>query len=983
MREIKLKLKVTPKANPTKLNKLSKFAEHSENLMDFTIMKKCARLRYLLVGCLAILLVGPISGCATKAKKPEQAQVFGTRAIELPNGLRAFLVSDPAVHDRSALALSVGVGLTMDPPSQPGLAHYLEHMLLLGGSAKFPQPGSLMTFVESNAGIIGARTDQLTTSYYFEASNEQLPRSMAMFGDMLEVPLFNPEISQKELTNLDSEWRMLADDEGFNIAATQFINLNPGHPFSGNISVGNLQTLTDKPGSNLHDELHRFYKTYYSANVMTLAMESNLSLDDMEARIKKYFSGLKNRNINIPESSIAGLSGGALRRHIYYRALSNIHRLYIDFPLTFNKEQWDDKTSVYVGNLLLSDGDGALKDFLRTQGWANGVSVSANPRAFGSSGVLTINVQLSALGVNYENEVIAAVFKAIEQLKSGGITSAYYEEVKAQEARDVNARGIGLLGKVQLFSAQIPYVPAAHQLDSQTIFPPFSAKPIENLLASMTPSNAVIWHVGPQQQADTPIPYFKAHFRVAEITASEQANWLAMGRDMPVKLPSKNGVTTPQATALVQEKNQHPVLIRDTPQAQVWLANATTNVNDQGFIYLIWETSEGRRTAKEYVLGCLLHDIYDLADTKLHQQLMRNGQSAMYWRNADNNEMIKLQGASGSHKDVMPQLVKNFNALKFDEAMFVKVNSRFQEWVNDWDNMQSLERGLSVLEGEGPIPSVFPQQDLLAASRQMTVEELRAYHRQLLANHRLRVFAFGNYTRAETLAWVDAVTAHVKPTHAKHSAQPAVGINDITAGPGLIVKAGESQEFSLASKRGDSANVAAYIYPEFSPTVSAHFAVLATLLNPEFFAQLRTSRQLGYDVRALHYRLDRGNPVFVMGIQSGKVSPAILQEEILAFSQRFLPVLKNMPDESIEVVKNAIYAGREDLSNFSAETNRLLPDFVRDSQTFDGRNAELLALKAVTKESLVNVYRSVILGEPNVDAMPPAFKVRVVVNGRN
>ena len=90
-----------------------------------------------------------------------------------------------------------------------------------------------------------------------------------------------------------------------------------------------------------------------------------------------------------------------------------------------------------------------------------------------------------------------------------------------------------------------------------------------------------------------------------------------------------------------------------------------------------------------------------------------------------------------------------------------------------------------------------------------------------------------------------------------------------------------------------------------------------------------------------------------------------------------------MPDESIEVVKNAIYAGREDLSNFSAETNRLLPDFVRDSQTFDGRNAELLALKAVTKESLVNVYRSVILGEPNVDAMPPAFKVRVVVNGRN
>lgn len=49
------------------------------------------------------------------------------RVIELENGLRATLVSDPTT-DKSAAALSVGVGHFCDPIGAPGLAHYLEHV---------------------------------------------------------------------------------------------------------------------------------------------------------------------------------------------------------------------------------------------------------------------------------------------------------------------------------------------------------------------------------------------------------------------------------------------------------------------------------------------------------------------------------------------------------------------------------------------------------------------------------------------------------------------------------------------------------------------------------------------------------------------------------------------------------------------------------------------------------------------------------------
>jgi len=51
--------------------------------------------------------------------------------VELANGLEVMLVSDPTV-EKSAAALSVGLGAAADPDDYPGMAHYLEHMLFMG-----------------------------------------------------------------------------------------------------------------------------------------------------------------------------------------------------------------------------------------------------------------------------------------------------------------------------------------------------------------------------------------------------------------------------------------------------------------------------------------------------------------------------------------------------------------------------------------------------------------------------------------------------------------------------------------------------------------------------------------------------------------------------------------------------------------------------------------------------------------------------------
>ena len=78
------------------------------------------------------------------------------QAIRLDNGMTVLLVSDPQAV-KSLSALVVPVGSLEDPDDHPGLAHYLEHMTLMG-SKKYPQPDSLSEFLKMHGGSHNAST---------------------------------------------------------------------------------------------------------------------------------------------------------------------------------------------------------------------------------------------------------------------------------------------------------------------------------------------------------------------------------------------------------------------------------------------------------------------------------------------------------------------------------------------------------------------------------------------------------------------------------------------------------------------------------------------------------------------------------------------------------------------------------------------------------------------------------------------------------
>lgn len=78
------------------------------------------------------------------------------RGLQLTNGLKVLLISDPAT-DKAAAAMTVDVGHMSDPENLPGLAHFCEHMLFLG-TKKYPNENAYSTYLSENGGTSNAST---------------------------------------------------------------------------------------------------------------------------------------------------------------------------------------------------------------------------------------------------------------------------------------------------------------------------------------------------------------------------------------------------------------------------------------------------------------------------------------------------------------------------------------------------------------------------------------------------------------------------------------------------------------------------------------------------------------------------------------------------------------------------------------------------------------------------------------------------------
>uniref|UniRef100_A0A8C0JL57 Insulin-degrading enzyme n=1 Tax=Canis lupus dingo TaxID=286419 RepID=A0A8C0JL57_CANLU len=161
-------------------------------------------------------------------KSPEDKREY--RGLELANGIKVLLISDPTT-DKSSAALDVHIGSLSDPPNIAGLSHFCEHMLFLG-TKKYPKENEYSQFLSEHAGSSNAFTSGEHTNYYFDVSHEHLEGALDRFAQFFLCPLFDESCKDREVNAVDSEHEKNVMNDAWRLFQLEKATGNPKHPFS-------------------------------------------------------------------------------------------------------------------------------------------------------------------------------------------------------------------------------------------------------------------------------------------------------------------------------------------------------------------------------------------------------------------------------------------------------------------------------------------------------------------------------------------------------------------------------------------------------------------------------------------------------------------------------------------------------------------------------------------------------------------------------
>ncbi len=215
----------------------------------------------------------------------------------LPNKLKYTIINDKN-SDTSNVVMSVRTGSLYEPLEFMGLSHFLEHMLFMG-SKKYKEEDYFSAKLKELGGSSNAYTDNYQTVYFFNVLSNNLDKIIDIFSRFFIDPLFDKNSVSREINAVNSEHLKNYNNDVW-ILRQIILNLADKEHIINRFSTGSHETL----GSDINkvrDAMIEFYNSYYCANNMTLTIQSNKPIKDVEKMIKQCFGDIKEKHVIHPE----------------------------------------------------------------------------------------------------------------------------------------------------------------------------------------------------------------------------------------------------------------------------------------------------------------------------------------------------------------------------------------------------------------------------------------------------------------------------------------------------------------------------------------------------------------------------------------------------------------------------------------------------------------------------------------------------------
>ncbi|KAL5322523.1 hypothetical protein ACEPPN_010496 [Leptodophora sp. 'Broadleaf-Isolate-01'] len=890
------------------------------------------------------------------------------RVVRLPNQLEVLLVHD-AETDKASAAMDVNVGNFSDEDDFPGMAH------------AYPIENAYSQYLSSHSGSSNAYTGATSTNYYFEVAAKKAEDAKAdetsplygaldRFAQFFIDPLFLSSTLDRELRAVDSENKKNLQSDQWRLHQLEKSLSNPKHPYC-HFSTGNFEVLKTQPearGVDVRQKFMDFHAKHYSANRMKLVVLGRESLDVLEGWTADLFAGVRNKDLaqNRWEDE-APFGEKDLLTQCFAKPVMDSRQLDLSFPFIDEELLFESQPSRYISHLIGHEGPGSIMSFIKSKGWANGLSAGAYPVCPGTPGIFNCQIRLTEDGLKNYKEIVKVFFQYVSLLRETPPQKWIFEEQKGLADVDFKFKQKTPASRFTSKISAVMQTPLPREwlLSGHSRLRKFDSTRIQEGLACLRPDNfrmSVVSQNFPgswkekERWYGTEYTYEKipADF-LAEIKVA--ATSTPKNRFAELHLPHENQFIP---TKLEVEKKEikepaiSPKLIRNDDLVRTWYKKDDQFWVPKANLFVNCRNTLPSATAENSLKSRLYTDVVRdaLEEYSYDAELAGLDYSV-------SSHSMGIEIAVSGYNDKLPVLLEKvlltMRDLEVKPDRFEIIKERLLRGLKNWDFQQPYNqvgdytRWLNSEKG-------YINEQILAELHHLTAADIQQFYPHLLRQMHIETFVHGNLYKEDALKLSNLIETTLKPRALPQTQWPVARA--------LVFPPGGNFIYHKTLK--DPANVnhcieyLLFVGDKSVRPLRAKTLLLDQMTHEPAFDQLRTKEQLGYVVFS-GARTSATTIGYRFIIQSEKTAE-YLESRIDSFLNGFKDTLENMSESDFEGHKRSLITKRlEKLKNLDQESGRLWSYIDSEYLDFELVHEDAATIKTLTKADMVEFYKRFIL----------------------
>jgi len=817
------------------------------------------------------------------------------QAITLDNGLRVLLIHNDETS-KSAAALAVNVGHFNDPKDRQGLAHFLEHMLFLG-TKNFPDGSEYQKFINQYGGNHNAWTGTEHTCFFFDINADHFTTALERFSEFFIAPLLADDFVVKERENIDAEFTLKLKDDIRRLYDVHKDTVNPQHPFS-QFSVGNLDTLADRDGKNISQEIQQFFNRYYRAQYMTLALEGPQNIAELKSLAEQLFAEIKSADAPLPVIKQPLYLPIHQKIKIDICPVKNDHQLILSFAMESIDQYYQDKPESILAYLLGHEGEGGILSLLKKHQWALALTAGAGINGSNFKD-FNISIALTELGESHLYQVVDIVVAYIELLKGTEIAEYYYQEKqKISNLAFIYHETMRPLDSVSQLVINMQHYPEEDYIFGDYVMSGMSRQNINKLLNYLNVDNMRLMHVSQKNHFSKNSFWYQVPYHVTEISAHQLTSWqdiLQSGKEhiKGLHLPAQNPYIV-ESPIIYQSDNsldstkpltKVPEKIIDKNGLVAWYKQDHTFKVPKGYVYIGIDSPCVVANVTNIAMTRLFVDLY--TDTVIEENYDAELAGIHYHLYAHQGGVtVQLSGYSENQHLLLNKLLQRLKNHQVTEAHF---NLFKLQLVKHWQNS---DKSKSISQLFATLSSIMQpnnpcSKSLANALEQVSFNQYKRFSQQLFKQVTLEVLIHGNWLIEDAQRLCGGIElAFHDSVNERYAMQCPV--TDILAKGTLLLP--------ITLPEHDHACVIYTAFNDKDDKTIALTMITSHILSPVFFQKMRTERQYGYLVGVGYVPINR-YPGIAFYIQSPHCDAFTLAKAMDEFISESVEILEEITTE--------------------------------------------------------------------------------------